>query len=820
MSTIVDDVVSRFRWVTNKEELRAARKGTDDLTQATEKLDREVAQNARTQAELRKELIRLKKERAEGKGDAKDLREQEAKVRLALMEQAEAAREARTALAALRKEQSAAAKEAAAAARQEEQAAKRVAAAASARLAAARGKAIGAYQGQAAADAKRAEERDFTGQFRKSARERFRAATSGEAGLDALSGAASGVSGAARTGLAAVGGGIVAGGAALGVGAANVGMEFERLRTALATTTGSADAAEAAFKRIQAFAKATPYDVAQVTESFIKLKNRGLDASEPALRAYGDTASAMGKTLDDMIEAVADATVGEFERLKEFGIKASTQGDKVRLTFRGVTTEVHKDSASIEKYLVKLGQTNFAGGMEAQSKTLSGILGGLSDAFKSFLDEIFRGEFGTALKEIAADLGLFAEGANSAAPALSEVLATAVRTLWGAIKDLLGDPEDLGERISGWAEAIGGFITQAGEILAFVMDLTEMLGGGNIALIAFGAALLGLVGPFGAALGAGVAFGGWLASQFPAASDAFIRSVQNIDRSTRDLIATGDALSGFKDGMLELARSTDESAAAFGRMLLKISGATAALEELEETERRRREAEGKSADEEKKGKAVRAAQEEEARRKNEAAKTASEGKAKKGLPAQQAKAKRYKELSKKKHLTPSEQKELQSIRKELNLPTPSHEKPKLSAYEEDREGEIKKLRQQAERRAGWQAQLAGKSSTEQAAAAKAAGEKTEAKLRKSIREGGALPGELNVGVLRSAGFDDVAGAGQPPPVAVTIVKVPEFQIAVNFSGPVQADLRMVHEEIDKVISRTLPEKLADGLRNVKWPTLY
>jgi hypothetical protein len=88
------------------------------------------------------------------------------------------------------------------------------------------------------------------------------------------------------------------------------------------------------------------------------------------------------------------------------------------------------------------------------------------------------------------------------------------------------------------------------------------------------------------------------------------------------------------------------------------------------------------------------------------------------------------------------------------------------------------------------------------------------------RAGGALPGELNVGVLRAAGFDDVAGAGQPPPVAVTIVKVPEFQVQVNFSGPVQADLRMVREEIDKVIARTLPEQLADGLRNVKWPTLY
>jgi hypothetical protein len=39
----------------------------------------------------------------------------------------------------------------------------------------------------------------------------------------------------------------------------------------------------------------------------------------------------MGKDMMQMIEAVADASTGEFERLKEFGIKASKQGDQVAL---------------------------------------------------------------------------------------------------------------------------------------------------------------------------------------------------------------------------------------------------------------------------------------------------------------------------------------------------------------------------------------------------------------------------------------------------------------------------------------------------------
>lgn len=817
MSTVVEDVVARFRWTTNKEELRAARKSTDELAQATEKLDEEVARGARTQAELRKELIRLKKERAEGKGDAKDLREQEAKVRLALMEQAEAAREAKAALAALRKEQAAAAKDAARSAREQEQAAKRVASAAAARLTAARAKALAAYREQSAAD----EARNWTKGLGKSARERFKSATSPDAALDSLGAAGGAVSGAARTGIAVGAGALVGGGLALGAGAASVGMQFEDLRTALATTEGSAAKAEEAFARIRAFAKSTPFDVQGVTEAFIKLKNRGLDASEPALRSYGDTASAMGKSLNDMIEAVADAATGEFERLKEFGIKANAQGDKVKFTFRGVTTEVAKDSASIEKYLVKLGQTNFGGGMEAMSKTLAGTLGGLADSVKLFLDEIFRGEFGTALKEIAADLGLFADGASSAAPAISGALATAVRELWSALKELLGDPADLGERIAGWAKMIGEFLIKAGELLSFVMSLAEQVGGSNIALAAFGAAILGLVGPFGAALAAGVALGAWLAGAFLDALKRAEDEQRNFVRALQDMAERGDALASFKDNMLDLARSTDEGAQAFGRMMLKISGATKALEDLDHVERKRREDAARAAEAEAKGKKLGAAREAEAQRRDAAARAASEGMASRGLGAQQAKLRRYKELGKKKHLSPSEQKELQAIRKELDLPTPSHEKHKPeSAYEADREAEIKKLRQQAERRAGFRAQLSGATAAEQLRAAKTAGDKTEARLRDSTRAGGALPGELNVGVLRAAGFDDVAGAGQPPPVAVTIVKVPEFQVQVNFSGPVQADLRMVREEIDKVIARTLPEQLADGLRNVKWPTLY
>lgn len=156
---------------------------------------------------------------------------------------------------------------------------------------------------------------------------------------------------------------------------------FDKLNASLVTATGSVTNAAQAFGALQAFAASTPYGLQEVTKAFIQLRNLGLTPSERALNSYGNTASAMGKSLNQMVEAVADAATGEFERLKEFGIKAKQNGDQVSLTFQGVTTNIANNAATIEKYLIGLGETKFAGGMELQAKTLDGAISNLGDTW-------------------------------------------------------------------------------------------------------------------------------------------------------------------------------------------------------------------------------------------------------------------------------------------------------------------------------------------------------------------------------------------------------------------------------------------------------
>ncbi len=166
----------------------------------------------------------------------------------------------------------------------------------------------------------------------------------------------------------------------------------------LITATGSSENAAIAFDALRDFAQQTPYDLNQAVEGFTKLVNLGLDPSERALKSYGNTASAMGKDLNQMIEAVADAATGEFDRLKEFGIKAKQNGDQVSLTFRGVSTTIGNNAAEIEEYLTKLGENEFAGAMERRMDSLDGAIANLGDTWDQLFLTISQSGIGDAIE--------------------------------------------------------------------------------------------------------------------------------------------------------------------------------------------------------------------------------------------------------------------------------------------------------------------------------------------------------------------------------------------------------------------------------------
>lgn len=157
-------------------------------------------------------------------------------------------------------------------------------------------------------------------------------------------------------------------------------VEFQKMEAVLTTALGSNSAAKAAMDQIVNFASSTPFQVNELTDAFVKLANRGFIPTMEEMRKMGDLASSVGKSFDQLTEAILDAQSGEFERLKEFGIKASQQGDVVQFTFKGITTEVAKSDKAIQEYLLSLGNLEgVAGSMEAIAATTGGAISNLED---------------------------------------------------------------------------------------------------------------------------------------------------------------------------------------------------------------------------------------------------------------------------------------------------------------------------------------------------------------------------------------------------------------------------------------------------------
>ena len=169
----------------------------------------------------------------------------------------------------------------------------------------------------------------------------------------------------------------------------DVTSNFEKLEAVLKNTLGGGAPAYQALENIKEFAKTTPFSVQELTDSFVKLANQGFTPNIDQMRKLGDLASSTGKNFDQLAEAIIDAQVGEFERLKEFGVRASKQGDMVTFSFKGVETQTKFTNEAIREYITSLGDYNgVAGASEAISQTLGGQINNLGDAWDSFLNQI------------------------------------------------------------------------------------------------------------------------------------------------------------------------------------------------------------------------------------------------------------------------------------------------------------------------------------------------------------------------------------------------------------------------------------------------
>jgi lambda family phage tail tape measure protein len=261
-----------------------------------------------------------------------------------------------------------------------------------------------------------------------------------------------------------------------------VNSTYNRLSVEMNTVTGSAQGAQIAIQNLIQFANTTPYTLDQVSQAFITLRNAGLDSSTAMLSSLSNVASSVGRPIGDITQAIASAAVGNTEMLRGFGVEAQQAGDKITVTFQGISQTIERSGPSIERYLAMLGNTTFEGDTARQAQTISGRMSTMQDSVENLLRAVGDGGFNDAFKGLITDL----TNANNSAIGLATTIG-----------------HELGDAINGARYVWEQYGTQVNAVIVGLGSIVAAGTGLRTLSLVFGA-MAGVIAPIPIAIGAAV----------------------------------------------------------------------------------------------------------------------------------------------------------------------------------------------------------------------------------------------------------------------------------------------------------------------------
>ncbi|MFZ5466589.1 MAG: tape measure protein [Pseudomonadota bacterium] len=322
----------------------------------------------------------------------------------------------------------------------------------------------------------------------------------------------------------------------------NVGAQFETLGAQLETLYGNSRDAQAGLDWIKDFTKDTPFELAQVTEGFIKLKAMGMAPMDGTFQAIADQAAALGasgETLQGIVLALGQAWAKqklqgeEAMQLLERGVPV---WDLLAKAMGKTTAELMKMSEQgklgrdvIRQLVDEMGRMN-AGAAERAMQTFNGQISNLRDNWAGFLATIADSGALDYLKDQIASVNA----------AIAEMSETGELKAWAT--DVSNALVTIGNTLKGGALLIHDY---AGALtLLAQVALGLKLGGVVMNLLGISKALPGI------ASGAGVAAGalGALGRAVPAL--AFAHLAIEVARATQAMMeyraikAQADAAAG------------------------------------------------------------------------------------------------------------------------------------------------------------------------------------------------------------------------------------------------------------------------------------
>lgn len=170
-------------------------------------------------------------------------------------------------------------------------------------------------------------------------------------------------------------------------------MATEKSVASFITATGSLQEARAQFEMLQQAARDTiqPFDALKAVT--LDLRKNGIQATAEQLKTFSQIAYGTGQSLETVGKAFTATMQGRYKALQQLGITAKDNGAALLLTYKGITTEVEKNSEALGAYFAKIGEEN-EGVLDYLQGGMTGAVNQLENAWGDFYRAIAESGLG------------------------------------------------------------------------------------------------------------------------------------------------------------------------------------------------------------------------------------------------------------------------------------------------------------------------------------------------------------------------------------------------------------------------------------------
>lgn len=177
----------------------------------------------------------------------------------------------------------------------------------------------------------------------------------------------------------------------------------EKAVASFISATGSLTEARDQFEMLQQAARDTlqPFDALKTAA--LELKKNGIQATSQELKTFSQIAYGTGQSLETVSKAFTATIQGKYKQLNALGITAKDAGDKLILTYKGVTQEIDKNTKALSDYFTQLGQEN-EGVLDYLQNGITGAFNHLENAWGDFYRAIGESGLGDLINQIVRDL--------------------------------------------------------------------------------------------------------------------------------------------------------------------------------------------------------------------------------------------------------------------------------------------------------------------------------------------------------------------------------------------------------------------------------